>query len=402
MTITDFNATSCTDFCAEHQTAQMTQGGVTYSVPYAIMPSQYAGPCKSSGGCGTSTQTDFQNTTEIASHELAESVTDTEIGLAEGLDAPIAWYDAVDQVQQGSMGGEIGDICDGIAGIAGGYAVQKLWSNLNNQCIDAAPLCNGTAQPPYCTPCASTDDGIGCFGATPTCETSATSAVTGQCVACTSTSPCPNGPTAFCDLTNDTCHGCSASDCTGSNGVCETSGANVGRCVQCDATHASACAAPTALCSATTFTCVECLTSATCSGATPICDSSSQVCRACDGPSDCKTGQVCDTTAGSASAGQCGACKASADCAGNPAGTVCKAGTCVPGEVTSDAGEPDTGDGSGDVDAGQPSSDASDKDASTGSGSSGGCAVGGGFAGDTGLAWLAVLGMIVTGRRRRA
>jgi MYXO-CTERM domain-containing protein len=396
ITITDQGSTSCQDFCAEHQTMQMMVGSVTYSVPYAIMPSQYDGPCKTGGGCGTSTQTAFENTTEIASHELAESVTDTEIGLAFGLDAPIAWYDAVDQLQQGSMGGEIGDICDGIAGIAGGYAVQKLWSNLNNQCIDAAPLCNGTSQPPYCTPCAATDDGIGCFGATPTCETSATSAVTGQCVACTSASPCPNGPTAFCDLTNDTCHGCAASDCTGGNGVCETSGASKGLCVQCDATHTTACTAPTALCDTTTFTCVGCVTSATCSGATPICDSSAQVCRACAGPDDCQSGQVC-----SATSGQCGACKASADCANNPAGSVCKAGACVPGTVV--AGSPDAGNGqmgNGVPDASVASGDAS-KDAATGSGSSGGCAVGGGASGDGALAWLAVMGLVVAGRRRR-
>jgi hypothetical protein len=405
ITITDFGSLSCKDFCAEHQTMQITQGSTTYSVPYAIMPSQYTGACTIGAGCGL--QTKFANSTSIASHELAESVTDTEIGLAQGLDAPIAWYDATDQhLQQGMGGGEIGDLCDGIAGSSGPYTVQKLWSNFNNACIDAAPFCNGTSQPPYCTPCAATDDGVGCFGATPVCETSATSGEVGQCVACTATSPCATGPTAFCDVTTDTCVGCTASDCIGGAGVCETAGAQQGRCVQCDPAHASACTGTTALCDPATFSCVGCVTNATCSGGTPICDFDAQECRACLSAADCGN-QACDTDTTSANAGQCVPCTTSAQCTGSATGNVCTAGVC--GMGTPDAGAPpsmDAGNGKKDSgkDAGHTESDATsgaDGGAKASSGSSGGCTVGGGSKGDA-LGWLAMLGLVVVGRRRRS
>lgn len=402
ITITDTGATSCKDFCAEHQTTQMTQNGVTYSVPYAIMPSQYEGPCKTSGGCGAGAN-DFNNSTLIASHELAESVTDTEIGLAEGLDAPIAWYDAVDQLAQGSAGGEIGDLCNAQAGIAAGYAVQKLWSNLNNQCIDAAPLCNGTTQPPYCTPCASTDDGVGCIGATPVCETSATSTHVGECVACTATSACPNGPASYCDTTSDTCRGCQPSDCTGGAAVCETTGTNVGQCVQCDPTNATACTGTTALCDPGTFTCVGCVTNATCSSGTPICDADAQVCRACESSGDCGS-QVCETDTASPKIGQCVPCTRNADCSASSAGNVCKAGVCVVGTV--DAGEPGSPDGGTkpagmDASAGSTDAGAKDDGGSAGSGSRGGCSVGGSSAGGGELGWLAAIGMLALSRRKR-
>jgi MYXO-CTERM domain-containing protein len=337
----------------------------------------------------------------IASHELAESVTDTEIGLAQGLDAPIAWYDAVDQLAQGSGGGEIGDLCDAVAGIAAGYTVQKLWSNLNNQCIDAAPLCNGTTQPPYCTPCAATDDGIGCLGATPVCETSATSTRVGQCVACTATSACPNGPASYCDTTADTCRGCQPSDCTGATAVCETAGAEVGQCVQCDPASSSACTGTTALCNPATFTCVGCVTNATCSGSTPICDADANECRACESSGDCN-GKVCETETGNAKVGQCVPCSKDADCAGNAAGNACKAGTCVAGAVDAgQSGGADAGKKPGGKDASVGATDAGAKDdgGATGSGSSGGCTVGGGSEGA--LAWLAALGVAVLGRRKR-
>ncbi len=81
-------------------------------------------------GCGGSSV--FNNQTSVASHELIETITDAEVGLASVVGPPLAWYD--------SANGEIGDICNGQQGsIVGGdgrtYTVQKEWSNGSNACI---------------------------------------------------------------------------------------------------------------------------------------------------------------------------------------------------------------------------------------------------------------------------
>jgi hypothetical protein len=382
VTVNDMGSQSCVDWCGEHTTFTMMQGGVMYDVPYALLPDHFSGPCLD--GCGSLTP--FENACSTASHELAESVTDPAAGLASFLSRPLAWFDAV--FSPGMASGEIGDLCVGEEGVATGttdggtvsYTVQKLWSNLNNGCIEAAPPCNGTTQPPFCTPCTAADNGIGCNGTTPVCETDATSSRAGQCVECNAATPCPNGATSFCQATGataDTCRGCEASDCTGTTPVCETSGPQQGQCVGCDATHTAACTGATPICDTTEFTCVGCMTAATCAAATPICDMSTQLCRACLGPADCD-GKVCVTEAGSAKVGQCVPCTGDADCTGNSAGPVCSAGVCVPGMAPSDAGKgsSDGGHASG-ADSGAPVDAGHSKaDAGTSSkGSSGGCAV---------------------------
>jgi subtilisin-like proprotein convertase family protein len=116
-------------FCAYHSTVASAGGhGEVY---YGVHPDMQAG----SGcdvGCGSGTA--FANQQSVASHELVESITDPEIGLATTIGPPIAWYD--------STNGEIGDICDAQQGtIVGGdgvtYTVQKEFSNAAKDCIVA-------------------------------------------------------------------------------------------------------------------------------------------------------------------------------------------------------------------------------------------------------------------------
>ncbi|MCU1278062.1 MAG: hemagglutinin protein, partial [bacterium] len=115
------NSCASGGFCAYH--SSYTHGGK--KVRYSVMPDQTTGGCAM--GCGPGTG--FQNTTDVASHELIEAVTDPDGGSG--------WYDTVDQ-----NCGEIGDICAVGAGetaMVAGYAVQKEWSNKNNNCIATDP-----------------------------------------------------------------------------------------------------------------------------------------------------------------------------------------------------------------------------------------------------------------------
>jgi hypothetical protein len=124
-TITLGRETSCKTLCAYHGSFRWSGLGVYY----AAMPDMSPG----SGcdvGCGSGAP--FANATAVASHELAEAITDPAVGLAAEVGPPLAWYDPAQ--------GEIGDICNGLAGtILGGdgteYVVQKLWSNLDAACV---------------------------------------------------------------------------------------------------------------------------------------------------------------------------------------------------------------------------------------------------------------------------
>jgi hypothetical protein len=107
-------------FCAYHGTFRRS-GSSTF---YSVMPDMGPG----SGcdlGCGNSTP--FNNLTSVSSHELIETVTDADVGLATVIGRPLAWYDPVN--------GEIGDICNGNQGSIAGYVVQRQWSNVSAACI---------------------------------------------------------------------------------------------------------------------------------------------------------------------------------------------------------------------------------------------------------------------------
>jgi len=129
--ISDPGAVSCQQYCAYHSVFQNT---ARQDVFYAVLPDFGANGCQRGCGLGTT----FQNTCSGASHEIAESITDAEVGLATAENFPLAWYDD-EQVSQG----EIGDMCnqdqdtvgtDGLtgcdAGTTGCYTLQQLFSHL--------------------------------------------------------------------------------------------------------------------------------------------------------------------------------------------------------------------------------------------------------------------------------
>jgi len=114
---------SCVQFCAYHGTG--VYGGQDFY--YGVLPDVGQSGC--AGGCGGSTV--INNTTSVASHEFAETVTDPAVGLATVYGPPLAWYNATY--------GEVGDICNGqqtSVVLADGktYTVQKEWSNKTSTC----------------------------------------------------------------------------------------------------------------------------------------------------------------------------------------------------------------------------------------------------------------------------
>lgn len=115
---------SCVQFCAYHGTG--TYNGQDFY--YGVLPDLSQSGC--AGGCGSSTV--VNNSTSVASHEFAETVTDAAVGLATVYGPPLAWYNGTY--------GEIGDICNGsqttaVLGDGKSYTVQKLWSNKSSACV---------------------------------------------------------------------------------------------------------------------------------------------------------------------------------------------------------------------------------------------------------------------------
>jgi hypothetical protein len=114
---------SVTGFCAYHSALRFSGHP---NVRYAVIPATASG-----AQCGTSRG--FGNITSAASHEIAESITDPDVGLATRLGKPLGWYDA--------RNGEIADICEdgptaSLTGSGGTrYVVQRLWSNRRRRCV---------------------------------------------------------------------------------------------------------------------------------------------------------------------------------------------------------------------------------------------------------------------------
>ncbi|HEY8676494.1 MAG TPA: hypothetical protein VIO13_11090 [Candidatus Dormibacteraeota bacterium] len=142
VTITIHNSDGTIDrsghqFCAYHGTAASPE------FYYSVLPDFSTGLMSS--GCGNN-PTEFQNVTAVSSHELAEAITDPEVGLSTSatVGLPLAWYDP--------NNGENGDICNGQdATTTGGdgvtYTVQQIWSNQQGACVVApAP------RPPHFAP----------------------------------------------------------------------------------------------------------------------------------------------------------------------------------------------------------------------------------------------------------
>jgi MYXO-CTERM domain-containing protein len=193
--------TTCVNICAYHGTSAYK--GQDFA--YAVLTDLSTGPC-AGAGCGLATNTVLQNTTAVASHELAEATTD---GLA-----PLAWTDPTC--------GEIADICLLLYGTIDPngttWTVQQLWSNAINDCITTKAslpaVCTGANTPAGCRPCACSDDNQGaagepgCSGATPACEVGVTNIKQGFCVQCTSNAECASPTTCTSSsvvATDDTC-----------------------------------------------------------------------------------------------------------------------------------------------------------------------------------------------------
>lgn len=149
-TITLQGSASCQVFCAYHGTIADAagQGEIEYGVHPDFQPGS---GCEL--GCGAA-PTPFGNVTQVASHEMVETITDPEVGLATVFGPPLAWADTVFS--------EIGDICnDEHATVVGGdgvtYDVQLEFSNSLNDCI---------ATNPAVTPVTATTAGETCVGTT--------------------------------------------------------------------------------------------------------------------------------------------------------------------------------------------------------------------------------------------
>jgi hypothetical protein len=128
-TITQGGTSSCVGggFCAYHGT--VAPAGSLREFFYGVHPDMQAGSgCDT--GCGAGSP--FGNYTSVASHEMTETITDSEVGLAQNFAPPLAWYDG--------NNGEIGDICNAQQGTVTGadgvtYTVQQEWSNAQSACV---------------------------------------------------------------------------------------------------------------------------------------------------------------------------------------------------------------------------------------------------------------------------
>jgi hypothetical protein len=113
-------------FCAYHSNT----GSL---VPYGVLPDVSAGGC--SLGCGSGTT--FQIATSVSSHEMAEALTDPQVGSASVFGPPLGWYDNPPNL------GEIADLCDPftVTVNAGSttYNVEMLFSNVHNDCTAGPP-----------------------------------------------------------------------------------------------------------------------------------------------------------------------------------------------------------------------------------------------------------------------
>jgi hypothetical protein len=133
---------SCTDFCAYHNTGYV--GSSSNPLVYGVVPDEFVGACV---GC-TDDPTDMDDMTDTSSHELAESITDTDIGLVTSADFsyPAAWGDNNDDNCEYD---EIADICevgegDPVTVNGRTWYVQELWSNVDGKCEST-----GTVTLPY-------------------------------------------------------------------------------------------------------------------------------------------------------------------------------------------------------------------------------------------------------------
>ena len=131
VTISVGNANSCVKggFCAYHSNTGS-------SLPYGVLPDYSSGGCSAQGACGAGTT--LQIATGVSSHEMAEAITDAQVGSASIFGPPLGWYDNPPNL------GEIADLCDpsttSVLAGSNTYTVELLFSNLQNACMPSPPV----------------------------------------------------------------------------------------------------------------------------------------------------------------------------------------------------------------------------------------------------------------------
>jgi hypothetical protein len=131
--------TTCNQYCGYHNAS--SQAGVRFL--YAVIGDFGNGSgCAMPFACGVD-PTPFNNMTSTISHEVAETVTDPDVGQQSREACGSTWCDP-QPPDSASDHAEIGDICAALAiGSEGTFTdtkcmthvVQRLWSNANNACI---------------------------------------------------------------------------------------------------------------------------------------------------------------------------------------------------------------------------------------------------------------------------
>jgi hypothetical protein len=118
-TVQQGGAASCQVFCGYHDAVldPTTNAPLAY---YAVLPYPDCGGCAQAVD-GTPLAP-FDALTTVASHEVAEAITDPVPGTG--------WYD--------DQNGEIGDICAWQLATVDGYTVQQEWSNAASTCVGPA------------------------------------------------------------------------------------------------------------------------------------------------------------------------------------------------------------------------------------------------------------------------
>ncbi|HEY6348284.1 MAG TPA: Ig-like domain-containing protein [Candidatus Angelobacter sp.] len=125
--------TSCVPrgFCGYHSTTFGQTGGK--NLLYSVLPDMQP-PSGCSSGCGGIGQLD--SVTNVLTHELAETVTDPDTGLAATIARPLAWVQATD-------GQEVGDLCNteqaSFSSNGQTYTIQKIFSNFQGDCEVGPP-----------------------------------------------------------------------------------------------------------------------------------------------------------------------------------------------------------------------------------------------------------------------
>lgn len=164
------STTDCSNnaFCGYHSSFAVqdpSTQAVIADIRYIVLPdtssSTWLNGCSSYGA-----DTPYTGLQSVASHELAEAITDPDVAEAPATCAtptncaPLGWYDGTGTADDN---GEIADICQEIQGGSfaensvyrgpdgQNYVAQNLWSNEHNSCVPTLPVVTFTSVPPAVT-----------------------------------------------------------------------------------------------------------------------------------------------------------------------------------------------------------------------------------------------------------